>query len=93
MRSELFIDYRTKVSRETLMHDGAFMAYVDGGYPFLYRTDSGATLCAPCATTNDVEHEEDLVLGTDIFYEGAPETCDGCNAEIESAYGDPDQEA
>ena len=28
----------------------------------------------------------------DVFYEGAPETCPDCNCQIESAYGNPDEE-
>ena len=33
-----------------------------------------------------------FVDGVDIHYEGPPKICDHCGAEIESAYGDPEEE-
>lgn len=35
---------------------------------------------------------DDLPVVGDIYYEGSPEFCADCNAEIESAYGDPDED-
>lgn len=55
------------------------------GYPVVYYTDEGMTLCPKCA--NDPDKND--VTGADVFYEGPPEYCDDCNAVMESAYGDP----
>jgi hypothetical protein len=32
------------------------------------------------------------VVAGDVYYEGPPLICDDCGVEIESAYGDPDEE-
>lgn len=70
-----------------------------GGYPILYVTADGEVLCPDCANgANGSEASEDAVeagwrlAGADIHYEGPPERCCHCNAEIPSAYGDPDHE-
>ena len=64
-----------------------------GGYPILWIADIDtrdcATLCAACAASErDAGTVQTLI--PDIYWEGPPEICDGCGAEIESAYGDPD---
>jgi hypothetical protein len=61
-----------------------------GGYTIEYVTDDGAVLCAECARREVLENRG-TVYG-DIYYEGPIVHCDDCNAEIESAYGDPDSE-
>ncbi len=58
-----------------------------GSYPLIYLDKDGEVLCAKCA---DEETEE--LQGADVFLEGSPEQCAGCNKEIKSAYGDPDDE-
>jgi hypothetical protein len=67
---------------------GRYPANVDGGYPILYYSKDGSTLCARCASEEDTS---DPVVGADIFYEGPAEMCEDCNAVIESAYGNPDE--
>lgn len=89
-RDRLFLGATASYPREALMYDGTFLSCIDGGYPLLYLTDQGAILCADCATRNDSDDPDDLLLGADIFYEGPPATCLGCDILIESAYGDPD---
>lgn len=69
--------------------DGQLDRYADGGYPFVYYQADGSVFCVNCA--NQVDCTEPII-GADIFYEGAPEICEGCGKEIESAYGDPDAE-
>lgn len=78
-------------------NDGKFPAYAwPGGYPIIYIANDGETVCADCM--NDPSNADwafdkdshDRVVGWDIYYEGPPEHCVNCNAEIESAYGDPD---
>lgn len=62
-----------------------------GGYPLLYVTAAGETLCAACATEQiDDPDANDPPTAGDIHYEGPFEYCAACNEEIESAYGDPD---
>lgn len=72
-----------------------------GGYPMLYLTQSGATICPKCA--NDPIETSDPVTAGDVYLEGPAIVCeDGsqCGAmidgtwhagTIESAYGDPDE--
>lgn len=79
--------------------DGTFycIPYADGGYPFIYLDKYDYIYCAACATTiynqqiyGDNE-TSDSIVAWDIFYEGATEHCTQCNIEIESAYGDPEE--
>lgn len=66
-----------------------------GGYPVLYVVESQyqgcAILCPGCVRnelkTGDIEPGQ---ATAGVQWEGPPEICEGCNAEIESAYGDPD---
>ena len=57
-----------------------------GGYPLFYLGECDRVLCADCATKN-----MDELTTVDAHWEGQPLNCDECNAEIESAYGDPDE--
>lgn len=67
-----------------------------GGYPVVYVCADGGTLCAECANgkngseahTKKGTPPDWRLVGYDIHYEGAPETCDHCSAVIESAYGE-----
>src|SRR5262245_13282565 len=67
---------------------GELPAFVDGGYPVIYYTREGLTICAKCANKTDTS---DPVRVGEVFYEGADEECEDCGAVIESAYGDPDE--
>mgnify|MGYP003575380610 CR=1 FL=1 len=69
-----------------------------GGYPLIYVTNDGGVLCPACANgengakptyEDDSPHSGWQVDAADVHYEGAPEICNHCGAEIESAYGDP----
>jgi hypothetical protein len=63
----------------------------------VYVMADGEILCSACANG---EHGSDASETADdpawrlvdamIHYEGPPEVCAHCGAEIESAYGDPD---
>ena len=60
-----------------------------GGYPIIYVLErTGDYLCNKCAGTSDEDYDGKLL--SDVYWEGPTVYCDGCNAEIESAYGDPD---
>jgi hypothetical protein len=61
-----------------------------GGYPIVFLTDDGDCLCAECAKR--VFIMEKIDVSADCYYEGPAMFCDGCNREIESAYGDPESE-
>lgn len=84
---------------------GQFPAYAwPGGYPIVYVTTDGDTVCAGCLNKRDKtgfrlenaagDYDSDgfHVVGFDVHYEGPPETCCECSVEIPSAYGDPDAE-
>lgn len=66
-----------------------------GGYPILYRTLDGGTLCGQCANSEDandaaVGDAQWYITSYEVFYEGAPEVCDHCGTEVQSAYGEVD---
>ena len=67
--------------------DGAELpAYAwPGGYPVVYYTRDGLTVCARCANVTDTS---DPVVGGDIYWEGPALTCEDMGEIIESAYGD-----
>lgn len=58
-----------------------------GGYPIYYLSFANEVSCADCATK-----EPGSIEAHDIYWEGAPMYCEGCNAEIKSAYGDPEED-
>jgi len=71
-------------------NDGKLPAYAwPGGYDIVYFSDEGYVYCPNCANQDDAEPK---ITTYDIYWEGPPMYCDGCNAEIESAYGDPEEE-
>lgn len=72
-----------------------------GGYPILYLMADGESLCSGCANgkngseTLNPECDEDpqwTILEAYVHWEGPPAFCSNCNAEVESAYGDPEEE-
>ncbi len=72
---------------------GKLPAYAwPGGYPVYYLAADNGVLCPKCA--NDYKPERDneeqlKPVAGDVYYEGPNMQCENCNAEIESAYGDP----
>ncbi len=76
-----------------------------GGYPIIYVFLDGGCMCPKCANDNIEEIDAAIREGNrphssgcggwalshqDIHWEGEPEICDHCGAEIESAYGPVD---
>lgn len=61
-----------------------------GGYPFVYYDKDGEILCPKCANNADWNDAE--IIGYDVYEEGPVIQCANCNDDIESAYGDPEQE-
>ena len=71
-----------------------------GGYPVIYHCADGGTVCPDCANgahgSECAPGDEDPqwnLIGAELYMEGPPLYCDHCSAGVESAYGDPDQEA
>lgn len=59
-----------------------------GGGPLIYLMgDNEEIACSDCAAYNT-----DAIITREIYYEGPTRYCESCNAEIVSAYGDPDAE-
>lgn len=72
-------------------YDGFFSDYAfPGGYSVLFTTDRGDCLCATCAKREFIMSNIDVTAGT--YDEGPILQCDECGTEIESSYGDPDEE-
>jgi hypothetical protein len=70
--------------------DGKLPAYAwPGGYTLVYYAEDGSTYCADCASQTDAEPP---IVACDTYDEGPALYCDGCNAVLESSYGDPDEE-
>ena len=71
-----------------------------GGYPVLYITADCGTLCPDCANSDEArfaladcpDDRQWLIAAYYIHWEGPPETCDHCGKQVESAYGDPENE-
>ena len=78
--------------------NGKVPAYAwPGGYGILYYTDDGGTLCPDCVNANldlckDKDDPQWHVFAWDIYYEGPSLYCDNCGKELESEYGDPEEE-
>ena len=66
-----------------------------GGYPIAYLDADCNTYCADCSTEALQAHYDAYGRTVDYFihYEGPSLFCQDCNAKIESAYGDPEEEA
>lgn len=64
-----------------------------GGYPLFYLDGHNSILCPECANescNDDIPAFRPCAYA--VHWEGEPLICDNCNAEIESAYGEPDSE-
>jgi hypothetical protein len=80
--------------------DGKLPPYAwPGGYPILYITGDGGILCPACANGENgseaanpdcADDPQWNVTAYDVYWEGPSESCAHCNADIKSAYGDPE---
>lgn len=69
-----------------------------GGYEITYVTHGGGSLCHQCANTNleltiDPDAHDWYIVAGYVNWEGPTTICDHCGRDIESAYGDPSEEA
>jgi hypothetical protein len=69
-----------------------------GGYSIVYFTRDCEILCARCANGHNgseaAEGHDDKqwdLIGADVLWEGAPESCAHCDAECPTEYGDPEE--
>lgn len=77
-------DHYTKAVQE----HGSLPAHsFPGSYPIIYLRENNDVLCAACAT----KEAEEITYHT-IHWEGSPFNCTECNEEIESAYGEVEEE-
>jgi hypothetical protein len=75
--------------------DGKYARYTSlGCYSLVYLCADGGIVCADCANSPDYSetHEDKQwrLVQSEIYWEGAPMHCEGCDAEIESSYGEVD---
>jgi len=63
--------------------------FADGGYPIRYFDYDCESICADCANVHD--WSDARIIAAEVFWEGSADICANCNAEIESAYGDPEE--
>lgn len=67
-----------------------------GAYTIVYLTFGGSWLCADCATKEIrawlYGESDDPPVSYGAYDEGPTMQCDDCNRDIESSYGDPDEE-
>jgi hypothetical protein len=64
-----------------------------GGYPIYAILDDGEMLCHDCLLSQPVHEGGEAdgwrFEGAEVYWEGPNVQCAHCNAELESAYGDP----
>ncbi len=59
-----------------------------GGYRLMYFNEMGEVFCSECAN----KRFQDEPLYYEVYDEGPMLHCEDCNAELESNYGDPDED-
>ena len=84
-------------------NDGTLPSYAwPGGYPIFYMTADNAIICPDCANgkngseCQNPDYQDDKswrLVASEVHWEGQALTCEHCNAQIESAYGGPDDES
>ena len=58
------------------------------GYPLIYVDHDGNVLCNECAQKNiDNGCSNSGEIVGQVYWEGETMLCDGCNCDLESAYG------
>jgi hypothetical protein len=79
--------------------DGTLPKYAwPGGYPLFYLCRDNSVICADCANKLDQNPPQEPIMAwevleaCDVHWEGEPMICEECNSEIESAYGNPDND-
>lgn len=73
---------------ESYKSNGEFIAHtIFGGYPALYFIEHDEVICSSCAN----EYKEEVIAAF-LHYEGQPICCYYCNAMLDSAYGDPEED-
>ena len=65
------------------------------GYPLVHYTEDFDVICDQCIGDNitdctDPKNKEWFITSNHIYWEGPPLQCDQCTNQIESSYGDPE---
>ncbi len=91
----------TQLSKLQADNNGKLPAYAwPGGYPIFYMTADDAVICPACANGGNGSECQNpecsgdptwKLVAHDIHWEGEPLTCGHCNAQIDSAYGNPNE--
>jgi hypothetical protein len=66
-----------------------------GGYTIRYIVEEGEIVCAKCVNARRLtEDDEEFVppVGSTLYWEGPTVQCAECNEDMESEYGDPDDD-
>lgn len=97
---------RDQQLRDMRLSTGDLPGSSHGGYEIHYITEDNGTLCHECANRQNgseayigTDPSGELgsdpqwhIVGHDCHWEGQPITCEHCNREIISEYGDPDDD-
>jgi hypothetical protein len=79
---------------------GGYQPHQDG-YPLVHTAEDGGTFCSGCANggkgslAGRFDSEDDPawhIVDSSVHWEGPPLHCDHCGEQINSAYGDPDDQ-
>jgi hypothetical protein len=75
-----------KADLQHLKYKGKFVVTADGGYPLVYITRDGESVCPKCAD-KDVDRSQE-VISADVNWEDPDLYCDDCGTRIPSAYSE-----
>jgi hypothetical protein len=79
-----------EMMEELTMKDGSLRSFSSvGGYPIFYMDSEDCVFCAPCA--KEEISDGATMARAEVNWESTM-YCDRCSSEIESAYGEPDDE-
>jgi hypothetical protein len=85
-----------------LLESGKVQSYAwPGGYPMYFLMQDCETICPDCVNANRKlidaafadEDEQWNVIAVDVNWEDGSMQCCNCNKKIESAYGEPEDDA
>ena len=82
-----------KITKLREYYDGQLPYYTSiGGYPLFYVDKENSALCPTCANELN-DSSQFAIVDYDINYEDSNLYCDQCSKQIQSAYGDDDDDA
>lgn len=93
--AQVEFDTACMLYHDHVIEEGILPAYAwPGGGNIVYYDKDGNALCADCGHSelSDPSELYPLIEGSEIYEEGPTIQCERCNKDIESAYGDPEEE-